>query len=296
MIIESMRIGTLTSRSGPWARSPRRPGLGEFAVGVMKDQYQKSVEAPGKGPSRLTAYPWRIYGAGAMPLAERLTAYAGYTQGFEDSGVAPSTAMNGGAILPTTRTWQLDGGVRFALTPKLTLIAGLFQVNKPYFNFDSHNVDREPGVQRATGLELSAAGQLTKDLSLNAGAVIGQVQVIGPDLAAQGVGSAAVGQPHNQFLVNLDYALTPWWPALSTDLGVYHFGTVPATVDDRLYDSSVTVLNVGGRIKFRMMGAPASLRMQVQNLANAYIWNIALSPGFFQFASRAFVAYLTVDL
>ena len=106
--------------------------------------------------------------------------YSSYVQGFEDSGVAPSTAANAGAILPTARTWQVDGGLHYAISRKLNLIAGVFELNRPYFNFDMDNVDRQLGLQRASGLELSMAGQLATGLNINAGGLIGRVQIIGP--------------------------------------------------------------------------------------------------------------------
>jgi iron complex outermembrane receptor protein len=228
-------------------------------------------------------------------LTDRLTAYAGFTQGFEDSGVAPNSAANRGAILPTSRTWQVDSGLRYRLTPKLNLITGIFEINKPYFNFDTSNVDRQLGAQRAKGLEISIAGQLAQGLNINAGGVLGEVSVVGPNLAAQGVGNAAIGQPHDQFSINLDYVF-PKLPALSLDFGVYHFGAAVASVDGAAYDPQVTVYNLGGRYKFGIFGAPASLRMQIQNLTNVYIWNIGFNPGYLQFAPRSFISYLTVDL
>ena len=80
------------------------------------------------------------------------------------------------------------------------------------------------------------------------------------------------------------------------DLSVYHFGTVPAAVNDAYYDSAVTVLNLGARYKFKLFGTPATLRVQGGNVANVYFWNITFSPGFLQFPPRAVLAYLTVDL
>jgi hypothetical protein len=44
------------------------------------------------------------------------------------------------------------------------------------------------------------------------------------------------------------------------------------------------------------VGAPATLRLVGGNLTNFYFWNIAFSPGFFEFAPRTALAYLTVDL
>ncbi len=273
----------------------RHAGLGEISFGVQKEHYDKAVDTPGEGESSLSADPWRFYGNAAAPLFDHLTAYAGYTQGFEDSGIVPATAANRGTILPTTHTWQADAGLRYALTSKLTLIVGGFQLSRPYFNFDLDNVDRQLGVQRAAGVELSIAGEILPGLSINGGGLLGQVRVSGPQLAAEGVGSYALGQPRNQYLVNLNYEL-PKWRALSVDFGVYHFGRVPAAVNDAFYDSSVTVLNLGARYKFRLLGAPATLRVQAGNLANVYFWNIVMSPGFFEFQPRSALAYLTVDL
>jgi iron complex outermembrane recepter protein len=129
----------------------------------------------------------------------------------------------------------------------------------------------------------------------NAGALIGDVRVVGPDLAAESIGTTAFGQPHNQLQFNLDYTL-PALPKLSLDMNLYHFGTVPASVSNAVYDSSVTILSLGDRYKFKMLGAPATLRLQVQNLTNSYIWNTGFSPGFLQLPPRAYVAYLTVDI
>jgi len=273
----------------------RHAGLGEISFGVQKEHYDKAVDTPGVGQSSLSAAPSRFYGNASAPLVDHLTAYAGYTQGFEDSGIAPGTAANRGAILPTTLTWQADAGLRYALTRKLTLITGVFELQRPYFNFDLANVDRQLGVQRASGLEVSVSGEILPGLSINGGGLFGQVRVSGPDLAAEGVGTIALGQPRNQYLVNLNYDL-PKWRAVSVDVGVYHFGTVPAAVSDAYYDSAVTVLNVGARYKFSLLGAPATLRVQGGNLTNVYFWNIGFSPGFFEFPPRALLAYVTVDL
>jgi len=273
----------------------QRAGLGEFVVGTQKEFYDKTVVAPGTPLARLTDDPGRLYGSAAVPIRGRFLAYADYIQGFEDSGAVPTTAANRGAILPTTRTWQVDGGVRYALSSKLSLIAGYFELNRPYFNFDIHNEDRQLGVQRASGVELSLAGQLAPGLNVNAGAFIGQVQVTGPDLAAQGVGTAALGQPHNILLANAVYVL-PELAALSVDLGLAHYARAPAVVNDAYYIPQLNLLNLGARYHFKLLGAPATLRMQMQNALNTYVWNVNYSPGFIQLAPRTYLAYLTVDV
>ncbi|HEV2700527.1 MAG TPA: hypothetical protein VGV09_02770 [Steroidobacteraceae bacterium] len=273
----------------------QRAGWGEISVGAQKEFYDKNVLTPGAPQSHLTDDPGRMYATAAVPLRGGAVLYSDYTQGFEDSGAVPSTAANRGAILPTTRTWQVDGGVRYPVSSSLSLIAGYFELNRPYFNFDTNNVDRQLGDQRASGLELSLAGELVKGLYVNVGALIGRVAITGSNLAAQGIGTDAVGQPRNMILANAVYTL-PHLPAWSVDLNLMHFSSVPAAVDDVAYVPQVTVVNPGARYQFKIAGAPATLRAQLQNVFNVYIWNIGNSPGFLQFASRTYLLYLTVDI
>ena len=270
-------------------------GHGDFAVGVQQENYDKNVSSPGLPAARLTDHPLRAYGNAALALGDRVTAYAGYTQGLEDSGAVPSVAANRGTILPDARTWQMDAGFRFLLTSKLKLIAGVFEIEKPYFNFDTNNVDRQLGIQRARGVELSLSGEIVPNLNVAVGALLGEVKIIGSNLAAEGVGTTAFGQPHTQGTINANYKF-PWLPALSADITVQEFGTAPASVDDVAQNHTATVLAVGGRYRFKLWGAPATLRVQVQNATNFYIWNYGYSPGFSQCPPRSYFAYLTADI
>jgi iron complex outermembrane recepter protein len=269
-------------------------GRGDFAFGIQRESYDKEVTSPALPEARLTDHPLRAYGTAALTLTNRVTAYAGYTQGLEDSGVAPSSAENRGTILPDARTWQADTGVRVLLTPQLKLIAGLFEIEKPYFNFNTSDVDRELGLQRATGLELSASGEVLKNLNVTAGVLLGEVKIVGPNLSAEGVGPFAFGQPRVTSVINVDYKL-PSRPALSADLAIFHFGTAPASVNDVTQNPAFTALALGGRYRFTILGAPTTLRVQIGNLTNAYYWNMAYSPGFSQFAPRSFFGYVTAD-
>jgi iron complex outermembrane receptor protein len=269
-------------------------GHGDFTFGVQQESYNKNVSSPGLPLARLSDHPLRAYGDAALALGERVTAYAGYTQGLEDSGAAPSVAANRGTILPDARTWQTDAGFRFLLTSKLKLIAGVFEIEKPYFNFDPNSVDRQLGIQRARGVELSLSGELVPNLNVAIGALLGEVKIIGSNLAAEGVGTTAFGQPHSQGSINADYKF-PWLPALSADVTLLEFGSAPASVDGVVQNRTEWWLTLGGRYRFTLWGAPATLRVQVQNATNTYIWNYGYSPGFSQLQPRAYFGYLTAD-
>jgi len=269
---------------------------GDFAFGIQQESYTKDVTTPALPEAHLTDHPLRGYGTAALALTDRATAYASYTQGLEDSGVAPSSAENRGAILPDARTWQADVGIRYLLNPRVKLIAGIFEIEKPYFNLDTSNVDRALGMQRATGLELSASGEVIRNLKVAAAVLWGEVKVIGPDLKAEGVGPIALNQAKFTATINASYVL-PRLPALSADIAVLHFGPYPASVDNVVEAPEATTVALGGRYRFKILGAPATLRLQVQNLTNTYFWNLGFnSPVFSQYAPRAFFGYLTVDL
>jgi iron complex outermembrane receptor protein len=267
----------------------------DLALGIQRESYDKEVTAPGGTLARLVDNPLRGYGSLAAVLTTRITAYAGYTQGLEDSGVAPNAAENRGAILPATRTWQADSGLRYMFTPNVKLIAGLFEINKPYFNLDTSNVERELGMQRARGVELSLSGELVSHLHIAAGALLGQVTINGPNLQAEGVGRYAFGQARDQGVITADYSF-PQWPAASADLTIFHAGATPSSIDDAVQAPAVTSLTLGARYRFTVRGAPATLRVQLSNLTNAYVWVTGYSPGYYPFPPRNLLAYLTIDV
>ena len=268
----------------------------EVEIGLQEENYRKDVASPGIANSELTDRPLRAYGNAALGLTQRLTLYSAYTQGLEDSGVAPGAAANRGAVLPASRTWQVESGLRYAVTPRLNIITGVYELQKPYFNLDTANIDRELGVQRAKGLELSIAGQAFQHLHINAGVLVAKVSIVGQDLAAEGVGPIAVGQPRLQYVANVDYSL-PWWPALSVDAGAIHFGAEPASVDNRIYSPQVTQWNLGGRYKTTAFGKHFTLRVLVENVPGSNEWTNVYTPGYFLWPGpRTVFAYLTADL
>lgn len=268
----------------------------EFEVGIQKENYRKIVSSPGSPEGKLSDSPLRAYGNSALALTRHLTVYAGYTQGLEDSGAAPSFAQNGGAVLPASRTWQVESGARYLVTPRLKVVAGVYELQKPYFDLDTNGVDRQLGVQRGKGAELSISGQRIDHFDINVGILVDKVSIIGPDLGAEGVGPVAVGQPRLWYTANIDYTI-PWWPVATLDFTATHFGKAPATVDNGLYAPAATVLSLGGRYAFTVLGKHSSLRVQIQNVSDSDWWTTGTTPGDYLFpGTRTVFAYITTDL
>lgn len=84
-----------------------------LSVGLLMTHYARKVTNPGV-PADIQharkALPTVSVAARAL---RKVTVYASYTRGLEDSPIAPSYAANRGEPLPAAPTWQADGGARF---------------------------------------------------------------------------------------------------------------------------------------------------------------------------------------
>lgn len=279
----------------------RWPGVTELSLGIQKTDYEKTVRIPGR-PTLLTkGGPWLYNGTLAVHLTDNLVAYAGYTRGLEDSATAPSDAVNRNSAPPALRTSQRDAGLRYAIRPGLNLVAGLFDVRKPYFNLDPDRIYRELGTVRHRGAELSLAGQPIEGLSVIAGAVFLDADVSGEAVDLGIIGPKPVGTTARIVRANLDYRL-PFTP-LSVDFGVTsQAGKIASALEfaelggRQLMTRSLTTFDIGFRYRFKTGTAPATLRAQVTNLFNVYGWNVSPNASFKFNDTRRFLMTVAADL
>ncbi|MGZ8363459.1 MAG: TonB-dependent receptor domain-containing protein, partial [Caulobacteraceae bacterium] len=281
--------------SGVWA------GRGELRLGLQKADYEKTVHAPGRPDVVSTDDPWLYDAALAVRLTKRLSAYAGYTVGLEESPVAPDNAVNRNEAPPALRTSQKDAGVRYILKPGFSLVAGVFEVSKPYFNLDPSLVYRELGEVRHRGVEMSLAGSPVKGLSVVAGAVLLDGEVSGEAVDLGIIGPRPVGQTERQLRLNVDYQL-PWKPTLSVDLAILSTGDraasgspLAALGGEQFMLAGRTTIDLGGRWRFHAGPARGVLRLQVANVTDNQDWDVS-SGGAFQIPTpRRFLATVTAD-
>lgn len=293
------RVRQLTAGLGYELRWPR---VAEVALGVQKTSYEKTTDIPA-GPTVTTkARPWLYNGTVALNLTDRLVAYAGYTRGLEESAVAPANAVNRNSAPPALRTSQRDAGLRFAITPRLSLVGGVFDVRKPYFNVDPDLVYRQLGTVRHRGIELSLAGQPVEGLSVVAGAVFLDAKVSGEAVDLGIIGARPVGTTARTIRANFDYRL-PFLDALSVDLGITNqsgqvaSATPYAELGDRqLKTEPRTIVDLGARYRFKLGKAPATLRAQVTNLFDKYAWKVGSNSAFRFIDERRLLLSLAADL
>jgi iron complex outermembrane receptor protein len=230
-----------------------------------------------------------------------LVAYAGYTRGLEESGVAPANAVNRNSAPPALRTSQRDAGIRYAILPRLSLVAGVFDVRKPYFNLDQELVYRNLGTVRHRGVELSLAGQPVEGLSVVAGAVFLDAEVSGEAVDLGSIGRKPVGTTSRIVRVNFDYRL-PFFDALSVDLGITNQAAQVASAAGyaelggrQLMTEPQTLVDLGARYRFKAGSAPVTLRAQVTNAFDVYRWKVGGNSSFRFIDERRLILSLAAD-
>ncbi|MET0388354.1 MAG: TonB-dependent receptor [Polyangiales bacterium] len=281
--------------TGGLAYAARWREVGELELGVQKTTYHKAVDLPALPVAETQASPWLVNAALALHATGQLALYAGYTRGLEESGIAPGQAANRNAALPAIITQQLDAGVRYGFTDDIRLVAGVFDVRKPYFTTDEQNVFGELGEVRHQGVELSFTGQLFERLTWVAGAVLMRPRVTGPAVDAGRIQPRPVGQTSRTVRGNLNFRL-PLIDGASLDLGFVHVGERSASSDYVLAAPAMTTLDLGARYRFNMFGRPSTLRAQMLNVTNTRGWRVLGSHTFRASSPRSLSVTLALDL
>lgn len=268
--------------------------VGELSLGVQRSFYDKTVVRP-SGPLPVTeASPWLFNGAASIRAGDDLVFYAGYSRGLEESPVAPDIAVNRGEAPPAIMTEQMDAGLRLNLTPSLRLVAGLFDVRKPYFALDPGLVFRRLGERRNRGAELSLAGQITPRLSLVLGAVLLDASVSGDAVDLGLIGRRPIGAVARTVTGAVNWNV-PWIEGLSLDASIEATSDRTANAANTLVIPDRYAAAVGGRYRFDLAGRPATFRAQLASFNNAYGFN-NIGEGFWYNLPRRFQMSLTIDM
>lgn len=271
----------------------RWSGYGELSLGVSKTDYQKTVARPGVVAATTSSDPFLYNAAAAAEIMPGLTAYAGYARGLEESGVAPQNATNRNEPLPAIRTSQRDAGLRWAVNENLRLVAGVFDLRKPYFSRDAAGLFTQLGDIRSRGLEASLSGTPIQGLRLVAGAALLDPKVTGEGVRLGRVGPRPVNLPKRRFDVSLDWR-TPV-ENLSLDARLIHRSPRPTTTSNAVYLPARTTMDLGGRYRLKVGGADATLRISVTNVFDEAGFDL-FGPGTYDVAvGRMLSVYLTAD-
>jgi iron complex outermembrane receptor protein len=273
----------------------RWPNRAEVSLGLQKARYRKEVELPFPGETTLGKDEPTLFNAGATLHAnEALSFYASYSRGLEEGGVAPSSAVNKDSAPPAIKTEQMDGGVRYALSPEIRIVAGVFDIQKPYYSLDRQSFYRELADQRHRGVELSIAGEVTKQASIALGAVFMKPRVDGELVDEGEIGRKPVGQTGRSVNLNAEYRVAAI-KGFAFDTDIVSYGRRVASRDNTLEIPSRTVVGMGVRYQFNLGRAPATARAHFGNVFDNYGWRTNASGVFEPNAQRSFYASIAAD-
>ncbi len=273
----------------------RWEGVGELSAGVQRSDYRKRIGLPGVAPVETKARPILVNINAAIRLGTPLALYGGFVTGLEESGIAPENAANRNAAQPAIRTRQIDAGLRWSLNDKVSLIAGVFEVTKPYFNLDDRNIYRQLGNVRHRGIEASLSGTVLPEVAIAAGASLLWPRVTGEAVSAGRVGSRPVGAIGQRFEVSADWR-PGFAPGVSFDTTVNWRGAETATVSNRANIPARAGVDIGGRYRFRLARSSATVRLQITNLFDVEGFDLKGAGVYRALEGRLFQGYITVDL
>lgn len=270
------------------------PRVGEISFGVQKTFYRRASEQPNVPTVVSKDSPWLFNGTVAAYLSDDLAVYGSWTRGLEESGEAPQTAVNRGESVPATRTEQVDAGFRYTIKPGLRIVGGVFEVKKPFFNLDTANVFTQVGDVRHRGVELSLTGQVIPGLTVVAGTVLLRARIEGPAVTTGRIGAVPLGRFPHIMRLNVQYGPKAW-NGLSLDTQIENVSARYADLLNIVRAPAYTTVNVGGRYAFRVGDTAATLRVQIQNITDAFAWSVSPTANFTPIDPRRFVISLSAD-
>lgn len=261
-------------------------------VNLQKSWYEKRVTDPNGFVGVTSDAPWLFGATAAYRFHTRGLVYAGYTQGLEESGLIPENARNFPGTLPAMRTSQRDAGVRWGLTTSLQLVAGTFEIEKPYFNLNRESRFVELGRVRTRGVELSLTGRPTPNLTLVLGAVISEprVEISG---ALSKIGSSPVAIPNRVLRGSFQQRLPGGKTTLEAD--VTYIGERPVNAANTRYVDDYATLDLGMRHRFEIGDASAMMRVRLLNVTDTYGWQASSGGALRPIDPRRISLTLAVD-
>ncbi|WP_374531447.1 TonB-dependent receptor domain-containing protein [Novosphingobium sp.] len=264
---------------------------------IAQSRYRKAVDFsdPALGDLRTRDDPTTWSLDLAQRIAPSVTVYAGIAHGQEEALIAPDIAVNRSEAPPAIHTRQVEAGVKLGLTAHLTLIAGAFQITKPYYNLDAGLRYRQLGTLRNRGIELSLTGQVVPGLTVVGGTLLLDPRISGEVVDAGQLGPRPVGQIRRRSVLNIDWrpdaGQSPW----SFDLALESLSGRTGNALNTLSAPARTTFNLGARYRLHLGKSTFLLRPLLINVTNNYGWNVSTSGAWSYTQPRAFSMQVIAD-
>ncbi|HTD05024.1 TonB-dependent siderophore receptor [Undibacterium sp.] len=215
--------------------------------------------------------------------------YGSFTEGLEHGGIAPLGTNNVNALLNPNKSKQYELGAKADLSRDLSVTAAVFQIKKSLEYIDANNDYVSNGQAEHTGLELSAQGRLTGNLSLGTSLTALRARQYGTGDATLD-GKRVTNVPSLKASVYTDYAVQQV-AGLKVNATLLYSGDKAFSPDNRVTVPGYSVVNLGARYATHFAGTATTLRFNVDNVFDKFYWrDVTQSLGGYLFpgASRLY--------
>ncbi len=207
-----------------------------------------------------------------------VTTYATYMQSLEQGTIVPATGpinyTNGGQALAPFTSYQYEVGAKATLGGMLLTMA-LFDIDRALqYDVDNGNgtfTSVQDGREVHKGIEFTATGKATKDLTLWGGVTLLDAQIKKNASNPQWEGKVPTDVAEQMIKLYAEYSV-PWVPGFTITGGIYYTGKKYA--DQMNTDSlpAVTTADIGARYTTKVYAYPLILRLNVTNVTNKSYW------------------------
>ncbi|MDO9268268.1 MAG: TonB-dependent siderophore receptor [Methylobacter sp.] len=199
--------------------------------------------------------------------------YGSYIEGVEESGQAPANRANNGEILAPAVSEQKEVGVKTELGKGILLQAAYFDIKRASTTVDSANRLVLNGMAQYRGVELSASGEVTPQLSLIGSAMFMDAKQLNAANAAT-FGKVPDNTPERTAGLFAEYRLQSV-PGLALSSGVQYVDKRPVNSENQAFVDDYAVLSLGARYATRVAGKLTTVQAVLDNATNNNYWSTA---------------------
>ena len=201
--------------------------------------------------------------------------YVSYADSLQQGDIAPPGPLNAGEGLAPYRSKQEEMGYKVELG-RLDLMADVFRIRRPYAVVAA-NVFQVQGQQVNDGIELSARGAVTDDLT-----VFGGVTYLDPIVTHTGVAATddkqVLGLSKLVGSLLLDYRI-PTLPGLAASLHVTHDSSRYGDNFNTYRVAGYTTTDMGVRYLTRLWNTAVTWNLTIDNITNRHYWALITPAG-----------------
>lgn len=202
------------------------------------------------------AADWRVYGS--------------LSHGLQYGGIAPMETTNENTALPPGRSKQVEVGVKRNVNDQLALSGALFEIRQGLEYTNALNTFVRAGEQKHRGVELSAMGRATRELSYN-------LSLMALDTDQRGTGDASTegkrvtNVPTFRSAAWVEYAV-PQVAGLKLDALWQYASDKAFDPANRVKVPGYHVVGFGAAYAMRVGGLDTILRARVDNAFDKFYW------------------------